>query len=114
MLTAIPIDGKTPARPLPAANVSAGPLCYDAATSTLLVRQPQRARHVFAVAASVCNEECDARMIPRFRRWGTRMAVLWRLMWQAGVEAGCAGDARPAPRPSQQGARQIARHCRRQ
>lgn len=88
VLTAIPLDGKTPARPLPAANVSAGPLCYDAATSTLLVRQPQRARHDFAAAASVCNEECDPRVIPRFRRWGTQMAVLWRLMLRAGVEAG--------------------------
>ena len=109
MLTAIPLDGKTPARPLPAANVSAGPLCYDAATSTLLVRQPQRARHVFAVAASVCNEECDARMIPRFRRWGTRMAVLWRLMWQAGVEAGCAGRCSP---PLSLFAACLSRRCR--
>jgi len=36
VLTVLPLDGKSPVRVLPGANVSSGPLCYDPTTSTLL------------------------------------------------------------------------------
>jgi hypothetical protein len=39
VLAALPLDGKSAAHTLRGANVSSGPLCYDATTSTLLVRR---------------------------------------------------------------------------